>query len=58
MPLIEVRYLEGMNIEEKMEVIVKRLISQSKTIATIKSCIGGQLTSEITNVEGGFRSIT
>lgn len=52
MPLIEVRYLKKMTVEEKMEVIVETLISKKKTIATMESCTGGQLASDITNVSG------
>lgn len=52
MPLIEARYLEKKNTEEKVESIVKRLAKESKTIATMESCTGGTLVSELTNVEG------
>lgn len=52
MPLIEERYLKKMNTEEKIEEVVKKLIKEEKTIATMESCTGGQLASEITNISG------
>lgn len=52
MPLIEARYLKKVTVEEKMEEIVKALITEKKTIATMESCTGGQLASDITNVSG------
>lgn len=52
MPLIEERYLKQMSTEEKMETIVKKLIKEEKTIATMESCTGGGLASEITNISG------
>lgn len=52
MPLIEERFLDDMNTEEKMESIVNKLIKERKTIATMESCTGGQLASEITNISG------
>lgn len=52
MPLIEERYLKKINTEEKIEEIVKKLIKEEKTIATMESCTGGQLASEITNISG------
>lgn len=52
MPIIEERYLEKMNTEEKLEVLVKKLAKDKKTIATMESCTGGGLASEITNISG------
>lgn len=52
MPLIEARYLHQMNSEEKLEIFVKKLIKDGKTIATMESCTGGQVASDITNIEG------
>lgn len=52
MPLVEQRYLEEKNTEEKMEAVVKRLAKEDKTIATMESCTGGELASQITNVSG------
>lgn len=52
MPIIEERYLEKMDTEEKLEVLVKKLAKDKKTIATMESCTGGGLASEITNISG------
>lgn len=52
MPIIEERYWEKMNTEEKLEVLVKKLAKDKKTIATMESCTGGGLASEITNISG------
>ncbi len=52
MPLIESRYLNQTKLEEKIEKFVKELIKNDKTIATMESCTGGQVASEITNIEG------
>lgn len=52
MPLIEERYLEEKNTEEKTEAIVKRYQEQGKTIATMESCTGGAVASQITDVSG------
>lgn len=52
MPLVEKRYLERKNTEEKMEAIVQRLAKKHNTIATMESCTGGELASQITNVSG------
>lgn len=52
MPKIEERYLTQNVTEDKMEDIVKELIKQNKTIATMESCTGGELASQITNVSG------
>lgn len=52
MPLIETRYSSTINTKEKMKSIVDRLINNKKTIATMESCTGGQLASEITNISG------
>lgn len=51
-PLIEDRFLQEINTKQKMERIVKILSEKNKTIATMESCTGGQLASEITNIEG------
>lgn len=52
MPLVEKRYLDRKNTEEKMEVMVQRLAKEHNTIATMESCTGGELASQITNVSG------
>ncbi len=52
MPLIECRYLHQKKLEQKLESFVKKLIEENKTIATMESCTGGQVASEITNIEG------
>ena len=52
MPVIESRYLKQKNIEEKMHEIVKDLIEQNMTIATMESCTGGGLANQITNISG------
>lgn len=52
MPIIEERYLENMDTEEKLEMLVKKLTKNKKTIATMESCTGGGLASEITNISG------
>lgn len=52
MPIIEERYLEKMDTEEKLEVLVKKLAKDKKTIATMESCTGGGLASKITNISG------
>lgn len=50
MPLIEERFIQ--DNKHKMKEIVKRLAKQRKTLATMESCTGGQLASEITNIDG------
>lgn len=52
MPLVEKRYWERKNTEEKIEEIVHKLAKEHKTIATMESCTGGELASQITNVSG------
>lgn len=52
MPLIEARYLKQLNAEENMQKIVEKLIKENKTIATMESCTGGELASQITNISG------
>lgn len=52
MPLVEQRFCEDLHTEQKMEAIVKRLTDVNKTIATMESCTGGQVASEITNIDG------
>lgn len=52
MPIIEERYLEKMGTEEKLEELIKKLTKDGKTIATMESCTGGGLASEITNISG------
>ena len=52
MPLVERRYLERKTTEEKMEEIVNQLAKEHNTIATMESCTGGELASQITNVSG------
>lgn len=52
MPLIENRFLENKGLESQIEVIVKKLIEEEKTIATMESCTGGGIANEITNIEG------
>lgn len=54
MPLIEARYLERRNTEEKIEAIVKKMIIDQNKIATMESYTVGQLASELTNVYGGL----
>ncbi len=49
---IEERYLKKMDTEEKLEVLVKKLTKDKKTIATMESCTGGGLAYEITNISG------
>lgn len=39
-------------IEKRLSEIVGKLSSENKTIATMESCTGGQLASEITNISG------
>jgi len=43
---------KDLEIHEKLEKVVKSLHNQNKTIATMESCTGGQVASEITNIEG------
>lgn len=52
MPVIELRYLNQRNTEEKVNEIVNDLIEQNKTIATMESCTGGGIANEITNISG------
>ena len=52
MPLIEKRMCENLCTDIKMEKIVNILINDEKTIATMESCTGGLVASEITNVSG------
>lgn len=52
MPIIEERYLEKMNTEEKLEVIVGKLTKHNRTIVTMESCTGGAMASEITDISG------
>lgn len=52
MPLIEERFIQDNTKHNKMQQIVESLAKQEKTLATMESCTGGQLASEITNVDG------
>ena len=38
-------------MEEKIRIIINKLIKENKTISTMESCTGGGLVNEITNIE-------
>lgn len=52
LPVIKKKYIEEISYTDKIVSIVKILSEQNKTIATMESCTGGALASEITNIEG------
>ncbi len=39
-------------MDEKYQILVKKLTEQKKTIATMESCTGGGVVNQITNIEG------
>ena len=41
-----------MNLEEKIKIVVNKLIDINKTISTMESCTGGGIVNELTNIEG------